>query len=324
MRIAFIGTGGIARQHARGLIKRTDLTFVGSCDVDSARATAFAKDYGGEAFTDAGEMLDRTKPDATWVCLPPFAHGEAELSLLDRRIPFLVEKPISNDMDTARKILDAVERTGTFAAVGYMNRYRRGVQRVREILQDDPPVLAHGAWIGGTPGVHWWRVKALSGGQIVEQTTHTFDLARFLLGEPVDLFARGVHDRVTDLEGYDVEDASAVVATFENGAVANLMSSCASRAGGGVHMTVAAMHHYITFTGWEHSVVIRKSSIEEERIQGEEDIFAMGDAAFVAAVESGDPTLVHSPYVDGIKSLAFCLAANQSLETNRVVSVSSL
>jgi len=324
MRIAFIGTGGIARQHARGLVKRPDLTFVGACDVDLARATAFAKDYGGEAFTDAGEMLDRTKPDAAWVCLPPFAHGEAELSLLDRRIPFLVEKPISNNMDTARKVLDVVERTGTFAAVGYMTRYRRGVQRAREILQHDAPVLAHGAWIGGAPGVYWWRVRALSGGQIVEQTTHTFDLARFLLGEPVDVFARGVRGHVTDMEGYDVEDASSVVATFENGAVASLMSSCASRAGGGVHMTVAAMHHYITFTGWEHSAVIRKSAIEEERILGESEIFEIEDAAFVAAVDSNQPELVRSPYADGIKSLAFCLAANRSLETGEVVPISAL
>jgi myo-inositol 2-dehydrogenase / D-chiro-inositol 1-dehydrogenase len=324
MKIAFIGTGGIARQHARGLAKRSDLAFVGACDVDLARATAFAKEYGGKSFTNAEEMLDRAKPDAAWVCLPPFAHGEAELALLDRRIPFLVEKPISNNMETAREILEAVERTGTFAAVGYMTRYRRGVQRARELLQDDPPVLAHGAWIGGAPGVHWWRVKALSGGQIVEQTTHTFDLARFLLGEPVDVFARGVSGRVTDMERYDVEDASSVVATFENGAVANLMSSCASRAGGGVHMTVAAMHHFVSFTGWEHSAVIRKSALEEERILGESDIFEIEDAAFVAAVEGNQPELVQSPYADGIKSLAFCLAANRSLETGEVVPLDTL
>lgn len=324
MRIAFIGTGGIARSHAQGLAKRPDITFVGACDVDLARATAFAKDYGGEAFTNPGEMLDRTRPDAAWVCLPPFAHGEAELSLLDRRIPFLVEKPVSNDMDTARRIMDGVERTGTLVSVGYMTRYRRGVQRMREILQSDPPVLAHGAWIGGAPGVYWWRVKALSGGQIVEQTTHTFDLARYLLGEPVDVFARGVRGRVGDMEGYDVEDASTVAVTFENGAVANLMSSCASRAGGGVHMTVAAMHHYATFTGWEHSVVIRKSALEEERIQGESNIFEIEDGAFVAAVSNDQPELIRSPYADGVRSLAFCLAANRSLETGEVVSVSSL
>ena len=324
MRIAFIGTGGIARNHAQGLAKRSDVTFVGACDVDLARSTAFAQEYGGEAYTDPAEMLDRTKPDAAWVCLPPFAHGEAELSLLDRRIPFLVEKPISNDLATARKILDGVERTGILTSVGYMTRYRRGVQRVRELLQGDPPILAHGAWIGGAPGVYWWRVKALSGGQIVEQTTHTFDLARYLMGEPVDVFARGVTGRVTDMADYDVEDASTVAVTFQSGAVANLMSSCASRAGGGVHMTVVAMHHYATFTGWDNAVVIRKSTLEEERIQGESNIFEVEDAAFIAAVSSGQPDSILSSYADGCRSLAFCLAANRSLETGEVVSIASL
>ena len=163
MRIAFIGAGGIARQHAKGLAQMEDVTFAGAFDVASDRAESFAGEYGGQAYPDLNEMLDRVKPDAAWVCMPPFAHGEAERALLDRRIPFLVEKPVSNSMDTARAVLDQVERTGTLVAAGYMNRYRRGINRARELLVDDPAVLVDGAWIGGTPRVPWWRVKALSG-----------------------------------------------------------------------------------------------------------------------------------------------------------------
>jgi predicted dehydrogenase len=184
MRIAFIGTGGIARSHADGLVKRDDVTFVGAFDVAADRAKGFSGQYGGTPYGSVAELLDEAKPDAAWVCMPPFAHGEAEAALVARRIPFLVEKPISNSLDTARRILDGVERSGTLAAAGYMNRYRRSVNRAREILADDAPVLVHGGWVGGTPRVAWWRVKAESGGQIVEQTTHIFDLVRYLAGEP--------------------------------------------------------------------------------------------------------------------------------------------
>lgn len=324
MRIAFIGTGGIARSHAQGLVKRNDITFVGAYDVVIERAGSFAKEYGGTPYANIGEMLDHAAPDAAWVCLPPFAHGEAEAALLQRRIPFLVEKPISNSLDTARRILDQIESTSTLAAAGYMNRYHRSVNRARELLAGDPPVLLHGAWIGGTPGVPWWRVKAQSGGQIVEQTTHTFDLARYLAGEPESVFAQGARGYVRDMPGYDVEDASSVVVKFASGAVGNLMSCCAIRAGGGVHLTVAATQHLISFTGWEHSAVIVKSRIEEERITGESNIFELEDGAFVEAVRTGDASLVRSPYADAIKTLAFCLAANRSLETGELVSVPSL
>ncbi len=324
MRIAFIGNGGIARAHAGGLYKRSDVTFVGACDIVPERAQSFAAQYGGTAYTSAAEMLDTAKPDAVWVCIPPNAHGEAELTLLARRIPFLVEKPVSNSLDTARRVLEQVERTGTLTAVGYMNRYRRGVSRARELLAGDPPILVHGGWVGGTPGVAWWRVKAQSGGQIVEQTTHIFDLVRYLAGEPVTVYAQGARGFITDMPHYDVEDASTVAIRFVNGAVGNLVSSCASLAGGGVHLTIATMKHYMTFTGWENALVIRKSAIEEERIGGEADIFEMEDAAFLKAVQTGAADLVRSPYADALKTLVFCLAANKSLETGLPVEVSSL
>ena len=56
------------------------------------------------------------------------------------------------------------------------------------------PVMAVGGWVGaapkGTAPIHsWWVVKEKSGGQLVEQTTHTVDLARYLIGEAVEVWA---------------------------------------------------------------------------------------------------------------------------------------
>jgi predicted dehydrogenase len=298
---------------------------VGAYDVLAERAQAFAGEYGGTAYTALAELLDRAKPDAAWVCLPPFAHGEAELALLARRIPFLVEKPISNSLDVARRILGEVERTGTLVAAGYMNRYRRGVQRLRELLASDPPVLLQAAWIGGTPGVSWWRVKAQSGGQIVEQTTHLFDVARYLAGEPERVYAAGAHGFVNDMPGYDVDDASVVSVQFVSGAVGSMLSCCAHRTGvGGVHLAVTATHLQATMTGWDLSTVIHKSRLEQEQIAGEPEIFAIEDAAFLRAVETGDPQSVRAPYADAIKTLAFCLAADQSLTSGLPVEIAAL
>ena len=324
MKIVFIGSGGIARSHVQGLVKRADVTLVGAYDVAPDRSAAFTKEFGGAPYGSIAELLDQTKPDATWVCMPPFAHGEAEMALASRRIPFLVEKPISNTMEKARTILNALERSGTLAAAGYITRYRRSVNRAREVLAQDPPILVHGAWVGGTPGVMWWRIKAQSGGQIVEQTTHTFDLARYVVGEPTLVYAQGTRGFIKDMPNYDVEDASTVTVQFANGAVGSLMSCCASKSGGGVHLTVAASNNYVTFTGWEHSAVIRKSALEEERITGESNIFEIEDGAFIEAVKTGNASLVRSPYADAMKTLAFCLAANKSMETGEAVLVSSM
>ena len=325
MRIAFIGTGGIARQHARGLAKRDDVAFVGAYDVVLDKSQSFATEYGGEAHAGPAEMLDAAKPDAVWVCVPPFAHGEAENAVIERRIPFCVEKPISNSMDTSRRILDGIEGAGLLTSVCYMNRYRRGVNRAKELLATDPAVLVHGGWIGGTPGVYWWRQQALSGGQILEQTTHIFDLVRYLIGEPKVVYTQATRGFVTDMPDYDVDDASTVAIQFESGAVGNLMSCCANRStGAGVHLTVVAAGHVSTFAGWDLSARIFKSRLEEERIAGEDNIFEVEDAAFLAAVSANDPSLVKSTYADGCKSLAFCLAAGKSIETAAPVEVASI
>ncbi|MHB0857302.1 MAG: Gfo/Idh/MocA family protein [Anaerolineae bacterium] len=324
LRIVFIGNGGISRHHANALAKRDDVTFAGAYDLVASKSQEFSAQYGGQAYGSLSELLDGAKPDAAWVCIPPNCHGETELALVERRIPFLVEKPVSNSLDTARRIADAVERSGVLAVPGYMTRYRRSVQRAREILADDPPILAHGAWIGGTPGVAWWRVKAESGGQIVEQTTHTFDLVRYLVGEPETVYAVATRGFVNDMPHYDVEDASSVAVTFGNGARGSVMSCCASKAGGGVHLAIACREHYLSFTGWEHTLEVRGPTGSEERIEGEGNIFEIEDAAFIQAVRSGDAGQVLARYADGLETLRFCLAANRSIASGQVVSVASL
>jgi predicted dehydrogenase len=204
-----------------------------------------------------------------------------------------------------------------------MSRYRRGVNRAKELLADDPAILLHGAWIGGTPRVPWWRVKALSGGQIVEQTTHLFDLARYLVGEPTLVSAQGASGFTKDMPDFDVEDASAVAVQFASGAVGSLLSCCAVRSGGGgVHLSVVAAHHVTSLSGWD--TVIHKSPIEQEHIAGEANIFEIEDAAFIDAVTTGDASSVRSRYDDAVKTLAFCLAANKSLETGRPIEVDSI
>src|SRR5207247_10560242 len=95
-RAAFVGSGNIAESHLSGLSKHSDVQLVAFCDVNRTRAEEVAARYGAQAFTDAGEMMDATAPEAVYFCLPPFAHG-AELQAVERGIPFFVEKPVALD-----------------------------------------------------------------------------------------------------------------------------------------------------------------------------------------------------------------------------------
>jgi len=329
VKLGFIGSGGIVRSHLdQGLKTFDDVEFVGWCDLNPGTAAARREQVGGqgEIYTDAREMLDGAKPDAVYIMLPPYAHGPAEDLVLERRLPFFIEKPVAIDLPTATKVAEGVDKYSLITSVGYMTRYRQGVQRVRALLESQAPVLMHGGWISGGPSVYegiwrWWVQKDKSGGQFLEQTTHTIDLARYLYGDVKSVYATAVTGRRERPDFFTIEDASMVQLAFANGAAATLYSSCSTSMGGGVSLTLWATDMKAIFTGWEHSVKIDLPGGEHIEIPGEDNIFAKEDRAFVDSVRAGESQGILATYEDGLKATRIAVAANESMRTGEVIAV---
>jgi predicted dehydrogenase/glycosyltransferase involved in cell wall biosynthesis/NADPH:quinone reductase-like Zn-dependent oxidoreductase len=225
-RLAFIGAGGIAQRHLDILAGFDDVELVGFADLDLGRADQAATRFGARSFQNHRDMLDAVKPDAVYVCIPPFAHGEPERDLIARNIPFFVEKPVSLDLATAEEISAAVEAKGLITGVGYHWRYLDIVDEARSLLADNPAQLLSGYWLDSTPPPQWWWKEGQSGGQMIEQTTHLVDLARFLVGEVTDVYGRVSHKDRPEFPGLDVPTVTTASLTFETGIVANLASTC--------------------------------------------------------------------------------------------------
>jgi len=327
--VALVGSGGMARQHAQAYQRIDDARIVGFCDVKLERAQALAAEYGGEAFSDPAEMLETLKPDGAYVLLPPFAHGEAEFACLEQKTPFFVEKPINLDLAQAEEIARRVQESRLLTAAGYLNRYRTGVQQAREMLAEDPAVLSLGGWIGERPEVNpeepisiWWVDKSKSGGQFIEQVTHTVDLVRFLMGEATEVRACAADGFIQGIPGYNIEDAWAVAIKFASGGVANLWACCASNARSSVTLDVYAQDCAFEFRGWHHDCNIFRTGQEEpEAIPRDDDCFYLEDVAFVDMLRSGEQSNVQSDYADGLESLRITIAADQSVATGQRIAL---
>ncbi len=322
-KIGFIGSGGIAGAHVAGLRKMADVQLVAFSDVQEERATRLAADTGAKVFTDWLKMLDTEQLDAVYICVPPHVHGAPELACVERKLPFFVEKPISNDLDTATNILGKVRRAKVMTAVGYMNRYRRSLQRGKELLAGARISTLEGHWLGGTPGAPWWYRKAQSGGQLVEQTTHIVDAIVYLAGRVTEVYAvgaKGTHAEPP--EGYDVEDATAVTLKFASGAVGSINSACSLKAGGGVGLDVFSPSVVLSYRDWNMSLKATKSRLETEEVRGEDNIFEIEDRAFVNAVMKKDPALIRCNYGQAFHAHHVTMAANRSLETGMPVQLS--
>ena len=316
VKLGFIGTGGMASAHMRNLKDNfEDVEFSAMCDISEDRATARAEEFGGNAYADYRVMYDKEDLDAVYICTPPFAHGEQERIACEQGIAMFIEKPIHSELEPAIIINEDVERSGVITSVGYHWRYGGNAQNAKAMLEEQPQILgALGYWIGGMPGTPWWRVRAESGGQHVEQTTHIFDLARFLVGsDGKTVHGVAASGSMTHIENYDIDDISMVNIEFKNGAVANIVSACATEGFGRVHLEVFTRGLVVTVGG--SNEVNRGGETEPLSNDGGAD----RDRVFIDAVKSDDSSQILSPYSDALETLRIMLAASTSFRTGKAV-----
>ncbi len=317
IRVGFIGTGGIANAHLKALSQIADAQITALCDLDESRVQGAVSTYGGKGYADFRQMLDTEKLDAVYVCVPPHAHVGQEEELAARGIPFFVEKPIANSMETAQRIAEAVDRANIITSVGYHWRYMTYTRLARERLEGQTIGMALGYWMGGMPGVAWWRRMDQSGGQIVEQTTHIIDLARYLCGEIDEVYAAMGTQVHTNVEGCTVPDVGTVTVKFGSGAVGTISNTCILKGMGytvGLHVVTPEL--VVEVDGNQLRIL---QPGREEIVRGGNNAYLEEDQVFIRALESGDDSNIHSPYGDAAKSLAVSLAANESARTGQPV-----
>jgi predicted dehydrogenase len=291
-----------------------DVQVVGVTDVVPAAAAALAEQHGGEVFAGVGELLEAGL-DAAYVCVPPFAHGDAERAVIAAGVPLFVEKPIALDRDTAYEIADLIAQRDLLTAVGHHWRYLPVVDRARELLRDRPVRLVTGAWLDKVPPVAWWPRRESSGGPVVEQAAHVLDLARHLAGEVTEVWAAG-NGTPPPVDGADVDGATAAALRFAGGAVGTVAATCVLgwKERAGLEIYADGLSLAIS----ETSLVIRDAD-GTETVESDPDSARIAvDRAFVAAVR-GEEKDIRVPYAEALRTHELALAVAEAAATGKVV-----
>jgi len=319
VRIGFVGAGGIANVHFNCLEKVPEAKVVAVCDVDGDRAKRAAERFGAQVHLNAQAMLERAELDALYVCVPPFAHGDVELEAARRGLHLFVEKPIHLSVEKAEETAQAIGESNVVSSVGYHWRYFQTTDQARELLGQSHIAFMLGYWMGGMPGVSWWRVRSKSGGQLVEQTTHIVDLARFFAGDVQAVQAvshQGVLEKT--VENFDVDDASTVNLRFVGKTIASIISSCMVRHAPNVSLEVFTDRLAVRLTG--QTMTVRREG-ELREVTPRDDPYLRENQTFIAAIVSGDASAIRSPYRDAVETLRVTLAAGESMRTGRAVAL---
>jgi len=207
-----------------------------------------------QLYTSLADLLDKAKPDAVFIGVPPEFHGttipgrDIEVQCAKRKIHMFIEKPLScYPEEEVQKVDDFVAKAeredGLLVSIGYMFRYSRAILKMKEVIQQfGEPRAFNARYDCAYSNINresWWHVDK-SGGPIVEQATHFCDLARFLVGEP-DLSTMkalsikqnepagklsDIHSNINE-EKFPLEKRIPRVTNacwkFKNGAIGNLM-----------------------------------------------------------------------------------------------------
>ena len=316
MRIGLIGAGGVAARHVANL-KALGAQIAGIADPDAERAGALAAEAGAVAHDGHEALLDAGGLDAVYVCVPPFAHGEPELAVLDRGLPLFVEKPLGRDLTTAERIASAVREAGVPTATGYHWRCLPTLETARSVVASAPPALVSAAWLDKVPPVGWWLRQELSGGQVVKQTTHLLDLLLVLVGDVVEVQALGTRVDRDAFPDADVDAATGALLRFASGAVGTVTSTS---------LLGAKRRSGIELIGEGYALTLDEDELSVDTGDGPQVTRADGSARrqvdedFLAEVR-GERGRVRAPYDVALRTHRLACAITDAARSGGTVSV---
>ena len=109
---------------------------VGVMDSDAAPRQQLMDDFQCPGFAEAGTCLDASQPDAALVAGKHIEMPSHVQACVDRRIPYLLDKPFADCADRLRPAAEASEKHGVFSALTLPNRASRIVKVVQQMVAD--------------------------------------------------------------------------------------------------------------------------------------------------------------------------------------------
>lgn len=195
LKIGIIGTGGIARAHARSYKQLSDVEIVAVCDVIPGRAKAFAEAEGfpgARAYEDHRQMLEKESLDGVSICSPNNSHHYLSIDALDAGVNVITEKPMAVTLEQAINMERAAKRSGKILTIGFQPRYDPNMQTIKNLVQSGILgkvyyVETGGGRRRGMPGGTFIKKELAGAGAMADIGCYSLDMALNALGYPKPL-----------------------------------------------------------------------------------------------------------------------------------------
>lgn len=215
MKVGLIGAGNMGALHARVVSENTESSLAFVVDPDLERAHTVADMHGTVALPEP----DLRACDAVIVAAPTHHHVDVALEVIEAGIPLLVEKPLADDFEGTRTLIERSEAVGVPLSCNLVERFNPAVMLASSIIENPVQFSA----VRHSPYVSRVRTGVAS-----DLAIHDIDLAlRLFKATPTEVTAEyGYPHPDSDA---DSEDVALFNMGFANGGVASVSASRVSQ-----------------------------------------------------------------------------------------------
>ena len=227
MKALVVGGGSIGSRHLRNL-KALAVEPLAIVETDAQRRQALAQEGDVSEFSELESGLD-WGPDFAVIATPTNLHAEQARDALLRGFDVFVEKPLSHSQGTLAELCRLAERKNVVSMVGCNMRFHPGPAKVKELLKENRlgkllfARIHTGSYLPNwRPGTNYrdnYAAREETGGGCILDCIHEIDLARWYLGDVLDVFCVAGH--VSTLE-IDTEDVAALICRHATGALSEI------------------------------------------------------------------------------------------------------
>ena len=210
IKFGVVGVGYLGKHHVKHLSKFDFIDLVGIYDVNQELMQEVANTYNVPYVQSLNDLLQ--KVDAVSIVTPTKYHFEVADSALNQGCHIFIEKPISDSIELANKLLNKVTQKNKVAHVGHIERFNPAFQSFMKEKHSPLFLECH--------RLTKINNRSMDISVVLDLMIHDIDLVIQMINSPIkDIIADGIS---VISENIDLANVKLI---FENGAVANLTAS---------------------------------------------------------------------------------------------------
>ena len=212
--VGVIGVGYLGQHHARLYSSIKDVDLVGVCDVSGPQGKEIAERYNTTYYKERGRLLENV--DAVSIAVPTPLHFEVAKDVLLRSKHLLLEKPISETLSQAEKLIKIAKGKDIVFQIGHIERFNPAIIASLPLIRNPLFIESHRLSPFNKRGV---------------EIPVIYDL----MVHDIDIVISSVRSKIKRIEAVGVPvlskefDIANARIEFENGTIANLTTSRVSK-----------------------------------------------------------------------------------------------